>query len=171
MRVRPGSEVLAGGTVHPAGAPPCEPAPQPVFASRPVEIPGSWWYLGDIPHGWAAAELIMLVRDLLFHLCRLGPVSAAVADGGPVLIDGADVHLLAGTTLIWIIGGVVDVGGAGGRAGSGVRAGGQFPGLVPIGAPRTARSASSTSSTLASASASMTSTSTVSAASGRASGI
>jgi hypothetical protein len=109
MRVRPGSEVLAGGTVHPAGAPPCEPAPQPVFASRPVEIPGSWWYLGDIPHGWAAAELIMLVRDLLFHLCRLGPVSAAVADGGPVLIDGADVHLLAGTTSIWIIGGVTAV--------------------------------------------------------------
>jgi hypothetical protein len=25
-----------------------------------------WWYMGDIPHGWAAAELILLVRDMLF---------------------------------------------------------------------------------------------------------
>lgn len=30
--------------------------------------PGSmrdWWYMGDIPHGWACAELLLLVRDIL----------------------------------------------------------------------------------------------------------
>jgi hypothetical protein len=31
-----------------------------------AEIPTSWWYMGDIPHGWACAELIMLLRDILF---------------------------------------------------------------------------------------------------------
>ncbi|HYF90090.1 hypothetical protein [Azospirillum sp.] len=31
--------------------------------ARPVD---DWWYMGDIPHGWAAAELITLVRDILF---------------------------------------------------------------------------------------------------------
>lgn len=25
-----------------------------------------WWYMGDIPHGWACAEYIMLMRDILF---------------------------------------------------------------------------------------------------------
>jgi hypothetical protein len=25
-----------------------------------------WWYMGDIPHGWAAAELILLLRGILF---------------------------------------------------------------------------------------------------------
>jgi hypothetical protein len=25
-----------------------------------------WWYMGDIPHGWAAAEFILLLRDILF---------------------------------------------------------------------------------------------------------
>jgi hypothetical protein len=30
------------------------------------EIPPSWWYMGDIPHGWAAAEFILLLRDILF---------------------------------------------------------------------------------------------------------
>ncbi|HWX49301.1 MAG TPA: hypothetical protein VNZ61_14705 [Roseomonas sp.] len=25
-----------------------------------------WWYMGDIPHGWAAAELMTLLRDILF---------------------------------------------------------------------------------------------------------
>jgi hypothetical protein len=24
-----------------------------------------WWYMGDIPHGWACAELILLLRDIL----------------------------------------------------------------------------------------------------------
>lgn len=30
------------------------------------EFPPSWWYMGDIPHGWAAAEFILLIRDMLF---------------------------------------------------------------------------------------------------------
>ena len=30
------------------------------------EIPRRWWYMGDIPHGWASAELILLLRDILF---------------------------------------------------------------------------------------------------------
>lgn len=28
--------------------------------------PSSWWYMGDIPHGWAAAEFLLLFRDILF---------------------------------------------------------------------------------------------------------
>lgn len=36
------------------------------IASRLAEIPVSWWYMGDIPHGWAAAEFTLLVRDMLF---------------------------------------------------------------------------------------------------------
>lgn len=31
-----------------------------------AEIPNRWWYMGDIPHGWACAELITLLRDILF---------------------------------------------------------------------------------------------------------
>jgi hypothetical protein len=31
-----------------------------------VEVPASWWYMGDIPHGWAAAEFALLLRDILF---------------------------------------------------------------------------------------------------------
>jgi hypothetical protein len=34
-------------------------------ASDFAERPGSWWYMGDIPHGWAAAELLLLARDML----------------------------------------------------------------------------------------------------------
>ena len=30
------------------------------------EVPNRWWYMGDIPHGWACAELILLLRDILF---------------------------------------------------------------------------------------------------------
>ncbi len=30
------------------------------------EVPSDWWYMGDIPHGWAAAEFLLLVRDILF---------------------------------------------------------------------------------------------------------
>jgi len=29
-------------------------------------FPSSWWYMGDIPHGWAAAEFLLLLRDILF---------------------------------------------------------------------------------------------------------
>ena len=31
-----------------------------------AEFPNRWWYMGDIPHGWAAAELLLLLRDILF---------------------------------------------------------------------------------------------------------
>lgn len=30
------------------------------------EFPSGAWYMGDIPHGWACAELMMLIRDILF---------------------------------------------------------------------------------------------------------
>ncbi len=33
------------------------------FRSFPAR---GWWYMGDIPHGWACAEFIMLLRDILF---------------------------------------------------------------------------------------------------------
>jgi len=35
------------------------------IAKRFSEFPDSW-YMGDIPHGWACAELILLLRDILF---------------------------------------------------------------------------------------------------------
>jgi hypothetical protein len=31
-----------------------------------AEKPDRWWYMGDIPHGWAAAEFNLLLRDILF---------------------------------------------------------------------------------------------------------
>lgn len=31
-----------------------------------AERPNRWWYMGDIPHGWACAELLLLLRDCLF---------------------------------------------------------------------------------------------------------
>lgn len=31
-----------------------------------AEFPSYSWYMGDIPHGWACAEYMMLVRDMLF---------------------------------------------------------------------------------------------------------
>jgi hypothetical protein len=30
------------------------------------ELPDRFWYMGDIPHGWACAEFMMLLRDILF---------------------------------------------------------------------------------------------------------
>ncbi|MEU6841895.1 hypothetical protein ABZ930_08495 [Streptomyces sp. NPDC046716] len=30
------------------------------------EVPDRHWYMGDIPHGWAAAEYLLLLRDILF---------------------------------------------------------------------------------------------------------
>ncbi|MEO7193664.1 MAG: hypothetical protein ABIZ05_02400 [Pseudonocardiaceae bacterium] len=36
------------------------------IASDLAEIPDRWWYMGDIPHGWAAAEFTLLLRDILF---------------------------------------------------------------------------------------------------------
>jgi hypothetical protein len=29
-------------------------------------FPDRWWYMGDIPHGWACAEFMLLIRDMLF---------------------------------------------------------------------------------------------------------
>lgn len=31
-----------------------------------AEVPWRWWYMGDIPHGWACAEFLLLLRDILF---------------------------------------------------------------------------------------------------------
>lgn len=31
-----------------------------------AEVPNRWWYMGDIPHGWACAEFMLLLRDILF---------------------------------------------------------------------------------------------------------
>src|SRR5690606_11186993 len=32
------------------------------------EMPDRWWYMGDMPHGWACAELMLLLRDILFFV-------------------------------------------------------------------------------------------------------
>jgi hypothetical protein len=31
-----------------------------------AKLPFNSWYMGDIPHGWACAEFILLLRDILF---------------------------------------------------------------------------------------------------------
>ncbi len=36
------------------------------IATNFAAVPASWWYMGDIPHGWAAAEFNLLLRDRLF---------------------------------------------------------------------------------------------------------
>ncbi|MCX7109182.1 MAG: hypothetical protein WCI11_01165 [Candidatus Methylumidiphilus sp.] len=36
------------------------------IASDFAEVPERWWYMGDIPHGWACAEFMLLLRDILF---------------------------------------------------------------------------------------------------------
>jgi hypothetical protein len=130
-------------------------------------MPFRSWYMGDMPHGWAAAEFLLLLREMLFfeageddgrelyvapgipprwlrgdgghaitvtgaatmygapfgyvlrhdeanrrvriditsqvpgvtyvYPCRLGPVTAASADGAALPVTGADVRLPAGT--------------------------------------------------------------------------
>lgn len=35
-------------------------------ASNFTRVPDHPWYMGDIPHGWACAEFMMLIRDILF---------------------------------------------------------------------------------------------------------
>lgn len=60
------------------------------IASDFRELPGRWWYMGDIPHGWAAAEFNLLVRDItLFE---------ADEDGSPrvYLTPGVPPHWLTG---------------------------------------------------------------------------
>jgi hypothetical protein len=36
------------------------------IASGLTEVPQQSWYMGDVPHGWAAAEFNLLIRDILF---------------------------------------------------------------------------------------------------------
>jgi hypothetical protein len=36
------------------------------IAKEFAEVPDRWWYMGDIPHGWACAEFNLLLRDILF---------------------------------------------------------------------------------------------------------
>ncbi|HSV65707.1 MAG TPA: hypothetical protein VLJ59_07355 [Mycobacteriales bacterium] len=61
-----------------------------------AEVPDRWWYMGDIPHGWAAAELILLLRDICFF--------EADEDGAPTiyLALGVPPHWLAGGQAIGV---------------------------------------------------------------------
>jgi hypothetical protein len=61
-----------------------------------TSMPSRWWYMGDIPHGWAAAEFNLLLRDIcLFE---------ADEDGNPHIFIAAGVppHWLAGNGTITI---------------------------------------------------------------------
>lgn len=60
------------------------------------EMPESWWYMGDIPHGWACAELLMLLRDMLFF--------EAAEDSDPhiYLAAGVPPHWMPGTSAVGI---------------------------------------------------------------------
>jgi hypothetical protein len=53
-----------------------------------------WWYMGDIPHGWAAAELMTLLRDILFF------EADEDADAHVYLAPGIPPHWLAGDQTI-----------------------------------------------------------------------
>ncbi|MDB5369118.1 MAG: hypothetical protein JWP20_676, partial [Roseomonas sp.] len=55
-----------------------------------AERPNDWWYMGDIPHGWAAAEMTTLLRDILLF--------EADEDADPHMYVAAGVppHWLAG---------------------------------------------------------------------------
>ena len=46
-------------------------------------VPDRWWYMGDIPHGWAAAEFNLLLRDICFF--------EADEDGSPHIFIAAGV--------------------------------------------------------------------------------
>ncbi len=52
------------------------------------EMPNRSWYMGDIPHGWACAEFMTLIRDILFF--------EANEDGDPVI------YLAAGVMPHWL---------------------------------------------------------------------
>ena len=56
-----------------------------------AEVPNRWWYMGDIPHGWACAELILLLRDILFF---------EIAED-----NDAHIYLAAGVMPHWLAGG------------------------------------------------------------------
>ena len=55
-----------------------------------AEVPQRWWYMGDIPHGWACAEFNLLMRDILFF--------EAAEDSSPHIFvaPGVMPHWLAG---------------------------------------------------------------------------
>jgi hypothetical protein len=57
-------------------------------ASDFAEVPNDWWYMGDIPHGWAAAEFNLLLRDILFF--------EADEDGAP------HIYLAPGVPAHWV---------------------------------------------------------------------
>jgi hypothetical protein len=67
------------------------------------EVLGRWWYMGDIPHGWACAELISLIRDILFFevdedgdpqiFLAAGLMPHWLADSGSVGVDAAPTAL------------------------------------------------------------------------------
>jgi hypothetical protein len=64
-----------------------------------AEFPGRSWYMGDIPHGWACAEFLMLLRDILLfeadedadaHLWIIPGVPAHwMGDGQAVVVNQA----------------------------------------------------------------------------------
>jgi len=56
-----------------------------------AQVPDRWWYMGDIPHGWAAAEFNLLLRDIIFF--------EADEDGTP------HVYLTPGVPPHWLTGG------------------------------------------------------------------
>ena len=60
-------------------------------ASDFAEVPATWWYMGDIPHGWAAAEFQLLMRDICFF------------ESGED--DGPHVYLAPGVLPHWLAGG------------------------------------------------------------------
>jgi hypothetical protein len=56
-----------------------------------TDVPRQWWYMGDIPHGWAAAEYQLLMRDICFF------------ESGED--DGPHVYLAPGVLPHWLAGG------------------------------------------------------------------
>lgn len=58
-----------------------------------AEFPNRSWYMGDIPHGWACAEFMMLLRDILFF---------EVAED-----DDAHVYLAPGVLPHWVLDGQI----------------------------------------------------------------
>jgi hypothetical protein len=64
-----------------------------------ASFPSGWWYMGDIPHGWAAAEFLLLLRDILFFeadedhdpqiFLALGVMPHWLASGEPITVRDA----------------------------------------------------------------------------------
>ena len=62
------------------------------FARRPE----GWWYMGDIPHGWASAEFQLLLRDIcFFEAAEDDDPHVYLTPGVPPhwLIDGTEVRV------------------------------------------------------------------------------